>query len=75
MSDHITFAAPLETRLRDGHTFVVVENIRDCHDFAWLEGARVVIAGHPYKVLGVEKFLHSPPWIKGETIGLLIDPA
>ena len=45
---------------------------RDCDDFDWLKGQRISLDGVDCRVAAVEFFAHSPPWRKGERIGLLV---
>jgi hypothetical protein len=54
-----------------GKAFVVKCPI-NCLDFDWLIGHDAIIDGKTYKIVGVERFMHSPPWKKGEDISLLI---
>lgn len=56
-----------------GSMYYVI-NPHDTHDasFTHLTAGLVEINGKPYKVEGVEKFAHNPPWRKGETIGLRV---
>jgi len=52
---------------------------RDTKDFAHLIGEKVLITSTPdersglYHVHGVERFAHSPPWYRGEKIGLWVE--
>jgi hypothetical protein len=46
---------------------------RTTADFAHLIGKSVVIDGRKYICLAVERFLHNPPWRKGEPISLLVE--
>lgn len=41
-------------------------------DLNGLLGCEVLIDGIVRKVVGVEKFMHCPPWRKGEACGLLV---
>jgi hypothetical protein len=53
-----------------GDVFVVALD-RDTSDFAHLLNRTVLVDGRLVEVSGVERFAHSPPWRKGESIGLL----
>jgi hypothetical protein len=46
---------------------------RTTQDFAHLVGQEVIIDGTLYVCRAVERFLHSPPWQAGESIGLLVE--
>lgn len=41
--------------------------------FKGLLGEKVLIDNKIYKVCGVERFCHMPPFVKGEAIGLLVE--
>jgi hypothetical protein len=51
---------------------LIVSLDRDTADFSHLLGHDVQIDGKVVRVVGVERFAHSPPWRAGEHIGLLI---
>ena len=55
----------------NGTTYVTTLD-RDTDDFAHLIGAEVIINGALVTVVGVERFAHSPPWRRGEDIGLMV---
>ena len=44
-----------------------------CLDFDWLVNRSVMIDGQIRHVIGVERFMHSAPWNKGESIAILTD--
>lgn len=46
---------------------------RETRDFSHLIQKEIEVDGVRYKCLGVERFLHGEPWIKGEHIGLLVE--
>ena len=52
-----------------------VANPSQCNDFRHLIGQEVEINGKLYKVNGVHRHLHAPPWREGESIGLLVEAA
>lgn len=54
-----------------GKCFVVACPI-NCNDFDWIVNREVTIDGKPHKIIGIERFMHMPPWKKGEKISLLI---
>lgn len=56
-----------------GRKTISVYNPEECHNFFHLDGSIVKIGDRLYKVKGVERFCHSPPWRKGEMIGLLVE--
>lgn len=45
---------------------------RDTADFAHLLQRRVMIDARPYVCISVNHFRHTPPWRKGERIGLVV---
>jgi hypothetical protein len=45
---------------------------RDTSDFGHLVGRLVRIDGTSYQCIGVNHFGHSPPWRRGERIGLMV---
>jgi hypothetical protein len=67
----LKFKAIEMIRNRNGVTFIV-DNPRECNDFLHIVGKVVEIDGERFEVLNVERFAHSPPWRKGEKIGLLV---
>lgn len=54
-------------------TAFAVANPHECHDFSHLIGQKVKIDDAYFIVRGVERLAHTPPWKKGENIGLLVD--
>lgn len=50
-----------------------VELERDMKDVDVFVGREVLIDGRFWKVNGVERFAHAPPWRKGEPIGLKVE--
>lgn len=54
-----------------GNVFVVLNDL-ECDSFNNLIGSIVNIDGNKYKIKSVEMFMYSPPWRKGEKIGLLV---
>lgn len=56
----------------DGSVWVVYtgKNPVKCWDFDHLIGHYIIIDDCVRKVMGVEKFLHLPPYRKGENIGI-----
>jgi hypothetical protein len=57
----------------NGRPCFAVENPEQCDDFAHLIGHEIEIDGRRCKVLGVERYAHTPPFRKGEHISLLTD--
>lgn len=51
----------------------VVDNPMKCNDFEYLINQYVSINEKVRKVLGVESFMHSPPWQEGEVISLMVE--
>lgn len=47
---------------------------KDCNDFNWIIGQFIIIDNSGYKVLGVDRKAHSPPWHKGEAVGFMVEP-
>ena len=45
---------------------------RDTSDFSHLLQRRVIIDGHGYVCIAVNRFGHAPPWRKGERVGLVV---
>lgn len=73
LSDGVVMCEPLcEFEIQGVGKVFVVDNPIECDDFAHLVGRGVIIGGNVYTVKGVERFTHSPPWMKGEKIGLLV---
>lgn len=60
---------------QNGVALLLVTLDRTTPDFAHLLGQEVLIDGQCYRCQGVERFLHSPPWYRGEPIGLLVRKA
>lgn len=54
----------------DRGTVFLVELYKDFGKFDELLG-ECLIDGKLYRVIGVERFMHMPPWHAGEQIGLL----
>ena len=54
-----------------GYVYTILNPI-ECNDFAHIIGQFVLIDGMKFKVLGVERFAHMPPWHVGESLGLLV---
>jgi hypothetical protein len=54
-----------------GWSFAVALD-RETRDFAHLTGKDVRINGFVHRCIGVERFLHNPPWRRGEMVGLLV---
>lgn len=52
----------------------IVSNPFECKDFSHLFNKPVIINGKMHKCIGVERFMHCPPWRAGEEIGLLVKP-
>ncbi len=48
-------------------------NERECHDFSHLIQNLVSVDGSLYRVKGVERLMHHPPWRKGEKIVLHVE--
>jgi hypothetical protein len=67
----LKFKAIEMIRNRLGVTFIV-ENPEECDDFLHIVGKVVEVDDERFEVLNVERFAHSPPWHKGEKIGLLV---
>lgn len=55
-----------------GKRCFAVQNTRECGDFDWLINKKVLIDGSIQEVIGVERLLHSPPWRRGEIIGIMV---
>lgn len=60
--------------------FYAVKLDRETEDFAHLKNQTVRLYTKDRGVIeatctGIEKFMHMPPWRKGEQVGLLIDEA
>lgn len=51
-----------------------VDNPKKCQDFSWLENQWVVIDEIKYKIYGVERYAHLPPFRKGEPISIVVYP-
>ena len=45
---------------------------RDTSDFSHLLQRRVIIDGHGYVCIAVNRFKHAPPWRRGERVGLVV---
>jgi hypothetical protein len=60
--------------LPDGRRLASVLLDRETMDFAHLLRQEVLIDGALYRCTGVERFVHSPPWLRGEQIGLAVVP-
>lgn len=57
---------------RDGVTTFVTRLDRDCEDFTWVVGHEVEVGGQVRRVIGVELMTTSPPFVKGEPLGLRV---
>lgn len=57
------------------HWVAVTRLDRDTVDFAHLIGHEVLVDGHRYLCTGVERFAHTPPFRRGEPIGLALTPS
>lgn len=44
-----------------------------CQDFDWLINREVTIDTEKHKIIGVERFMHAPPWSVGEKISVLVE--
>lgn len=53
-------------------TAYVTTNPTECQSFKYLIGMEVSINGIKHTVIGVEGFMHAPPWRAGEKISLLV---
>jgi len=53
-------------------TAYVTTNPSECQNFKHLIGIEVSINGIKHIVIGIESFMHSPPWRSGEKIALLV---
>lgn len=69
----VAFTVLSRWHLKDRGTVHSVQLDRDYQDFSSLIGAVVLLDGVPFKVRGVERFAHTPPWRTGEYVGLLAD--
>lgn len=48
---------------------------KDCNDFSELINQEIALEGLGHFIcIGVERFLHAPPWRKSEIVGLLVKP-
>lgn len=47
------------------------KNPKECDDFDWLIGQEIEVDGKKVVVRDVERFMHMPPFKKGEIIGIL----
>lgn len=58
--------------IHKGGTIFVVMNPKECTNFEHLLkiGKVWTIAGKTWRILGVERFAHAPPWTTNEPIGL-----
>jgi hypothetical protein len=52
---------------------VPLDRERDEAGIQELVGAEVLIDGKVHRVLGVERFMHMPPWSEGELVGLALE--
>ena len=71
--DILSFTSSSHYQSKDNRTVFTVQNPWTCEDFDHLIGRDVEINGQRYQVIGVERFLHEPPWRKGETISLQVE--
>lgn len=73
MSEGLRFTSLERVKVRiRGMELRIVANPSECHDFSHLIGAEVEIDGEKRIVGGVERYCHTPPWRKGESIGLAL---
>ncbi len=57
----------------NGRACYVVENPERCNDFTHLIGQEVEIDNVAWRIVGVECFLHLPPFKVGEPIALMVE--
>lgn len=55
-----------------GKKCFVVKNPHECSSFKHLKGT-VIIDGKKQNVIGIERFMHAPPWRAGEHISLMVE--
>lgn len=71
----INFTSESSFRVRGNRVFVVpLDRERDEAGISQLAQSEVIIDGSRYRCIGVERFMHMPPWSKGESVGLMVEP-